>query len=257
MSLPPEIISETDDWIAVAKPSGWLTHRSEWDRSSEPLLQWVRDYNGGNHVYAIHRLDRATSGVVLFAKNPKSAAELMAQFGDRNVHKVYFALVRGFVKGPLLIESPLRAIRNDETKGDYEEATTQVEVIANGILPIPLGSYSEQRLSLLKLTPKTGRTHQLRRHLVKISHPIVGDSKYGDSKVNKLWRTLGQDRLALHAYSLDLAQTGRLVCPLPSDILAACQIIHWHPEDSERIREWAKQEDPDREQEGRFKLQFL
>jgi tRNA pseudouridine65 synthase len=234
MSIQPEIISETEDWVAVAKPSGWVTHRSEWDRASQALLQWVRDYNGGHHVYAIHRLDRATSGVVLFAKNPKSAAELMTQFGERTAQKIYFALVRGFVKGPLVIDSPLRAIKNDETKGDYEEALTQVEVLGTGILPVPLGPFSEQRLSLLKLMPKTGRTHQLRRHLVKISHPIVGDTKYGDSRVNKLWRTLGQDRLALHAYSLTLTQTGTLVCKVPSDIVRACQIVQWQPEESEK-----------------------
>lgn len=236
MTIQPAIISETADWIAVAKPSGWVTHRSEWDRNSNALLQWVRDYNGGSHVYAVHRLDRGTSGVVLFAKNPTAAADLMNQFVLRNTLKVYYALVRGFVSGPMHIDSPLRVIRNDETTGDYEEASTELEVVAKGILPIPWGAFSEQRLSLLRLIPKTGRTHQLRRHLVKISHPILGDTKYGDSKVNQLWRSLGLERLALHAFSLALPQTGVLTQLLPSDLLDSCLRITWQPGEIEIIR---------------------
>jgi tRNA pseudouridine65 synthase len=240
MTIQPAIISETADWIAVAKPSGWVTHRSEWDRNSNALLQWVRDYNGGSHVYAVHRLDRGTSGVVLFAKSPMAAADLMNQFILRNTVKVYYALVRGFVEGPMYIDSPLRVIKNDETTGDYEDAYTDLEVVAKGILPIPLGKFSEQRLSLLKLIPKTGRTHQLRRHLVKIAHPIIGDTKYGDGKVNQLWRSLGLDRLALHAFSLALPQTGSLSFALPLDILESCLRISWQPGEIDIIRRLAE-----------------
>ena len=235
----PSSISESLDWFAVSKPSGWVTHRSHWDRSSEALLQWVRDQQQGKHVHAVHRLDRSTSGIVLFAKNPIAAKRLMEEFESRSAQKCYFALVRGFLKESIVINSPLRVIKNDESKGDYVEALTEVSLLAKGILHQPLGEFESQRISFLKLSPKTGRTHQLRRHTAKISHPIIGDTKYGDRHINRLWRSLGLTRLALHAYSLETLETGLLKSPLPRDMIDACLKIQWLDQGLETILKYS------------------
>jgi tRNA pseudouridine65 synthase len=237
--LSPVCICESQDWVAVSKPSGWLTHRSDWDRESKALLQWVREHQLGKHVYPVHRLDRGTSGVVLFAKSPEAAKRLMDQFETRSAQKCYLALVRGFLLNSMTIESPLRVIHNDESKGDYVDATTEVTVLARGLLHHQLGEFDSQRISFLKLMPKTGRTHQLRRHTAKITHPIIGDTKYGDRYVNRLWRSLGLTRLALHAFSLDTLETGLITSPLPDDIIEACRQITWQEGGLEEILKYS------------------
>jgi len=233
--MDPYLIQQGDDWACFYKPSGWVTHRSKWDRHSPAILQWGRDYLGGAHVFPVHRLDRATSGLILLAKSPEAARFYMGQFENRMCQKKYVALVRGFINSNIIIDKPLRFIRDDETKGDYEFAETQISVIARGTLSIPLGEFEKQRLSLIEAAPLTGRTHQIRRHLAKISHPIIGDTRYGDRHVNRVWRELGMTRLGLHSSSLQIAQAGYLESRLDSVFESAIKNIQWEQVDSRGI----------------------
>lgn len=149
-------------------------------------MQLARNITG-KYVYAVHRLDRATSGVLLFAKTEEFAAVLRQLFAEKKVKKTYLAFVRGWIKEELGV---IRSI-------DSKQSSSMVEPLACFELQKPLGRYESCRYSLVRLSPQTGRTHQLRRHMVSLRHPIIGDTTYGDRhhnrfisdnfKIDRLW----------------------------------------------------------------------
>ncbi len=195
--------------VAVYKPAGLLVHRSHIDRDRDVAMQRVRDQLGGQWVYPVHRLDRATAGVLLMALDPGAASELAAAFREHRVGKSYEALARGWLHEPGRIERPLGAGRRGEG-GQPQPASTDYEPLAWTELPIPVSRYPTARYTRLALRPQTGRQHQLRRHLKSISHPIVGDTTHGDSAHNRMFRErFGVRRLMLVA-------TG-LIVPHPAD----------------------------------------
>lgn len=184
-----EIIYQDSDVIAINKPSGLLVHRSELDKNETIFaLQSIRK-EIDHHVFPIHRLDKPTSGVLLFAKSSEMASELNKQFQEHTITKKYMAMVRGFSNENGHITKPLRKIidRYGEPirKSDEEqECETFYKRLSTIELPIQIDKYPTSRYSLVELTPITGRRHQLRRHMKHISHPIIGDPKYGKSKHN-------------------------------------------------------------------------
>lgn len=189
-----EIIYRDEHYVAVYKPAGLLVHRSSLARDAEEFaLQRLRDQLG-QPVYLCHRLDRPTAGLLMFALDPEADQKMKGLFAERLVQKRYWAVVRGYVLEEGTIDHALRKPRDYFRRPErYAEAEPQPAVtdyrhLAHTELPYPTGPYETARYSLLALQPRTGRTHQLRRHMAHISHPIVGDARYGDGAHNRLFR---------------------------------------------------------------------
>lgn len=200
-SLP--IIYEDEYLVAINKPSGLLVHRTKIAaEETEFALQILRDQIG-SWVSPVHRLDRPTSGVLLFAKKPEVVPFFKQQFEERKVEKVYWAISRGIpeVKSGL-IDYPLTS----EYSQVKQDAKTYYEVISECEIPFnTTGRYPSSRYTLFSLKPETGRTHQIRKHLAHIRHYIIGDKKHGDNKQNQFFeRQFGLTNLLLHAKNLTL-----------------------------------------------------
>ncbi|RDE87569.1 tRNA pseudouridine(65) synthase TruC [Aggregatibacter kilianii] len=204
-----EILYQDDVLVAVNKPAGMLVHRSWLDRhETQFVMQTLRDQIG-QLVYPIHRLDRPTSGVLLFALNSEIANLLCLQFEQKQTEKQYLAVVRGYVTGHGEIDYPLK-IQLDKIADKFSQqdkapqsAVTFYEGLQTVEMPYDVGRYATSRYSLVRLVPKTGRKHQLRRHMKHIFHPILGDTQYGDLHQNRaLTEHTGCSRLMLHAEKL-------------------------------------------------------
>ncbi|MFI3247454.1 MAG: tRNA pseudouridine(65) synthase TruC [Ferrimonas sp.] len=198
------ILYEDDDLVAVHKPSGLLVHRSWLARKeTEFAMQMTRDLVGC-HVFTVHRLDRPTSGVLLFAKNAAVAHALSEQFAQHQVEKHYWALCRGFVEEGGELDYPLKqeldkiADKFAQQDKPPQEAITRYHPIRKGQMPYPVSRYSCAYYTLMALEPITGRKHQLRRHMAHLRHPIVGDTSHGCRHQNQLFRDkFGMQRLWL------------------------------------------------------------
>lgn len=237
-SLP---ILYRDEWlIAVHKPSGLLVHRSELDRHEERFaLQILRDQIG-RRVHPVHRLDKGTSGVLLFALDRETAALASAAFEGQAVDKTYVAVVRGHPPPAGTIDHPLTRRFDDAERraGDAAEATAQAAVthfrrLATAELPYRVDRYPSSRYALVELTPETGRRHQLRRHLKHIAHPIIGDATFGKGRHNRLFAELfGCSRLLLACTSMRLVhprsgQPLRLEAEPADDFAAVLGALGW------------------------------
>ncbi|MEE2789533.1 MAG: pseudouridine synthase [Myxococcota bacterium] len=200
------IVFEDQHFIAIDKPPGLMVHRSELSRGvTEFALQRVRDYLNSK-VYTVHRLDRPTSGILIFAKDAGSTKALSAQFARRTVTKKYVAVVRGFLPPVGRVEKKLEREPGQPPKA----ATTQWRVEGQWTFAEPTGRYETARYSRLIVTPLTGRRHQIRRHFAHLRHPIIGDVRYGDRHHNhSLARFEALNRLMLHAEQLSFDHPSR------------------------------------------------
>ncbi|MGR9044067.1 MAG: tRNA pseudouridine(65) synthase TruC [Gammaproteobacteria bacterium] len=188
------ILYRDDYYVAIYKPAGLLVHRSNIDRHETRFaVQLLRDQLGCR-VFPVHRLDKPTAGVLLFAFDAGSAKTMMELFIADKVAKTYLAVVRGYTESEGMIDYPLKERLDKMTDAralpdkPAQDAVTLYRRLATVELPIATGRYSSSRYSLLRLTPKTGRKHQLRRHLKHIFHPVVGDTTHGDGRHNTLFR---------------------------------------------------------------------
>jgi tRNA pseudouridine65 synthase len=204
-----EIIFRDEYLVAVHKPAGLLVHRSAIAAAETDFaLQQLRNMLG-QHVYPIHRLDKPTSGVLLFALSPAVARQMGEQFQSHAVRKCYVAIVRGYTAQQGTIDHPLRRIIDSYGKpiqktDELQEAQTHYRRLATLELAVSLDRYPTSRYSLLALNPVTGRRHQLRRHLKHLSHPIIGDAKYGKSLHSRYFQThFNSTRLLLAATVLE------------------------------------------------------
>lgn len=179
----------TDEtFIIINKPSGLAVHQG-WAPEPHTVVSALRTQLG-DHWSPVHRLDRATSGALLLARDAETTRRLQAQFEDGSVTKNYLALVRGITPDSGLIDHAIAKSKEHEKR----PAQTAFK---------RLGSF--ERYSLVLTQPLTGRLHQIRRHLKFISHPLIGDTKYGKGEHNRLFRDrFGLHRLALHASHLRL-----------------------------------------------------
>jgi len=201
-----EILYQDEHLVIINKPSGLLVHKSPIDKhETEFALQLVRDQIGG-YVYPVHRLDKPTSGVLIFALNSEVAKLLSEDFRENKIEKEYMAVVRGYTEYEALIDYDLKVILDKKADKDRrkdkeaQSAQTYYERLKIMELPYPVSRYPVARYSLVKLFPKSGRKHQLRRHLKHILHPIVGDTNYGRTEHNNLFREkFDSHRLLLHA----------------------------------------------------------
>lgn len=225
--------------IAIHKPSGLLVHRSEIDRRETRFaLQEVRDQIG-QRVHAIHRLDKGTSGILLFGLDADSARAVSRQFEASTVDKRYLAVVRGWPQDEGEIDHPLSRQYDDyERQPDViapaQDALTRYRCLARVALPHQVDArYPESRYALLALDPVTGRKHQLRRHLKHIAHPIIGDATYGKGQHNRLFTQLfGSQRLLLACTQLTLQHPHsgaplHIMAPLAEDFAAVVNALGW------------------------------
>ena len=197
-----EVIYRDDRLIAINKPSGLLVHRSNIDRHETRFaLQLLRDQIG-QRVYPVHRLDKPTSGVLLFGLDSEAGASLSGQFERREVRKTYLAVVRGYCPEGGEVYHGLRDKADDYASATREqlarEAITRFQRLGTVELPYAVDRYPSSRYSLVQLHPLTGRKHQLRRHMKHIGHPIIGDAKHGKGVHNRFFKLrYGCDRLLL------------------------------------------------------------
>lgn len=208
-----EILYQDKHCVFVNKPAGILVHRSPIDRHETVfLMQLLRDQLG-QWVYPVHRLDRPTSGVMIFALNPASASYFSQQFQEHQTEKTYHAIVRGWTEEQQTIDYPLAEILDPiADKGRIQpppqRAITHYRLLIKNEINLPNKRFPTSRFSLLALKPETGRKHQLRRHCKHIFHPIIGDTAYGDLHQNRAVSAFtGENRLLLHAYSLKIQLT--------------------------------------------------
>jgi len=202
-----EIIYQDDNLVAINKPSGLLVHRSEIDRRETKFaLQLVRNQLG-QRVYPVHRLDKPTSGVLLFALNSETASLMVEQWRQRNVEKRYLAVTRGYMPEHVhcdhAMSPPVDKYAKHEVIKPPQEAITDFYSKAQVEIDIMIDKYPQSRYSLIECLPKTGRKHQIRRHLKHLSHPIIGDARYGKGRHSRYFRDhFDAPRLLLHAWKL-------------------------------------------------------
>jgi len=190
---PLPVLYRDEHIVVIDKPANLLVHRSEIDRHETRFaIQILRDQIG-QKVWPAHRLDRGTSGVLLFGLSAEIASVLGRQFADGSVGKRYLAVVRGHPPASGSIDHALTRQRDDyEFQGERssqeaQPALTHFRRLATVELPVMVERYPSSRYALLELTPVTGRKHQLRRHLKHIAHPIIGDATYGKGRHNRFF----------------------------------------------------------------------
>ena len=200
--MPLEIIYQDSYCLLVTKPNNVLVHHAHHSRNKideESLLQLI-EHQLGTRYYPIHRLDRKTSGIILLASKREYVASFQSLFTNNQIQKIYYGLVRGFAQELKIIDSPVKGRDADV----YKEAETHVKLLDKIILDIPVKPYDSSRYSLVELQPKTGRMHQLRIHMNKVSTPLINDAKYGDKNHDIMYEEqFGWKNLFLHAGSLE------------------------------------------------------
>ncbi len=237
--LEKSAIIYEDEWLLVVhKPSAVPVHNSEWgDRSGRSLIQMAASYLG-QRVSAVHRLDRPASGLVILAKDRETAANAGRAFQRRTVRKTYVALVRGFCDASGVIGLPLPRHHGSRPKTGPEillESETAYRSVQKYELPFQSDRYPTSRLTLLAVQPLTGRWHQIRRHLNRVAHPILGDTTHGDNTQNRFFRCqFGLQRLMLASTALEI-QHPRTMAPLRLEATPE----HSFLQVLEHISEWA------------------
>ena len=193
-----DIIFEDQFIICVNKPNNMVVHHAYHSRNvadETSLLQLIQAEKAIK-VYPIHRLDRKTSGIILLAKETTNVSKFQELFTNNEIEKTYYGVVRGFSPETKTIDSPVKG-RDAST---YKEALTYLKTLEQIVSEIPVKPYDCSRYSLVELKPKTGRMHQLRVHTNKISHPLIGDIKYGDKNHDIMFEeNFGWKNMFLHA----------------------------------------------------------
>ncbi|WP_373523718.1 pseudouridine synthase [Aquiflexum sp.] len=201
-----DILFEDDFYIGINKPAGILVHKTSIAKEEDTLwaLQLLRDQIG-QKVYPLHRIDRPTSGVLMFAKSSEAASILQPLFPTTAVEKYYLCIVRGYMQDDHgVINHPLKK----KLYGELQEAQTSYWSLAQTEIPFPSSpKYPTSRYSLLKVYPHTGRMHQIRRHMAHARHYVIGDSTHGDNKQNNFFRTqFGLENMLLHGWKIKFTQ---------------------------------------------------
>ncbi len=192
--------------VAINKPPGLLVHRSSLDAHEAVNAHEQLQAQRGEPLWTVHRLDKGTSGVLVFARSAEAAAALGAAFREGRVKKRYLALVRGWPADEGEIDHPLARDPERPSAGQpLLPASTRFRTLARHEWPFADGRHATSRYALVEVEPASGRRHQIRRHFKHIAHPLVGDSTHGKGAHNRAvaaW--LGVQRLWLHAVALEL-----------------------------------------------------
>ncbi|WP_245939469.1 pseudouridine synthase [Tenacibaculum gallaicum] len=196
-----DVLYEDDYILCVSKPNNVVVHHAHHSRNvvdEDSLLQLIQQ-QFKQKMYPVHRLDRKTSGIILLAKETEFVAKFQELFTKNEIQKTYYGIVRGHAPETKIIDSPVKG----RDANVHKNAETHLFTVKNVIVDIPVKPYDTSRYSLVKLLPKTGRLHQLRIHMNKISHPLIGDPKYGDKNHNTMFiDNFNCENLFLHAHSL-------------------------------------------------------
>lgn len=222
------ILYQDQNYVAIDKPTGMLVHRTRIAEGGEYAMQRLRDQLR-RRVYIVHRLDRPTSGVLLFALSPEAARDMCALFESRQVTKKYLAVVRGYTEESGVIDYPLR----EEKHKEPQQALTHYRRLATVELDIPIGRYPKARYSLVEVIPHTGRMHQIRKHFAHIFHPLIGDTTHGEGRHNRLFREhFAMERLLLMATALSFPHpydngTVTISAPIPRNVAALFNRFSW------------------------------
>jgi tRNA pseudouridine65 synthase len=236
-----DILYRDDFLVAINKPAGLLVHRSDIDRHETRFaVQLLRDQIG-QRVHPLHRLDKGTSGVLLFALDADSARAVGGQFERNEIEKHYLAVVRGWPPESGVIDHPLSRQFDDYGRkfsaGSAAEplpAVTEYRRLATVELPDAVDRYLTSRYALMELLPKTGRQHQLRRHMKHIAHPIIGDATWGKGIHNRFFQQrFGCGRLLLACTGIELRhpQDGRtltIAAPPGDDFARVASALGWN-----------------------------
>lgn len=236
-----EILFQDEHFVAIHKPAGLLVHRSELDRHETRFAVQMLREQLGRIVWPVHRLDRGTSGVLLFALTQDALVAASAAFESNQVSKRYLAIVRGWPAESGRIDHPLSRQYDDyEYKSRQahlapaQDALTHYQRLACVELPIQVDArYPCSRYALLAVQPETGRRHQIRRHLKHIAHPIIGDATHGKGQHNRMFQQeFGCHRLLLLCHVLQLSHpvSGKaltLRTQADPDFAELCQKLGW------------------------------
>ena len=236
-----DILFEDEDLVIVTKPAGLLTHPS-WltPKGTENVASMLKIHLQGYSPYTVHRLDRATSGVLVVAKNKLAAQRLSDDFCLHKIEKTYLCVVRGYAPDEGRIDHPLKYIHDKKAERqasvdkEAQSAITDFKRLACIELPISVGKWPCARYSLVQAMPKTGRKHQLRRHFKHILCPIVGDTNYGEGRHNRLFREhFALHRLLLMASAIRFTHpsSGReinITAPFPQQLVNLFESFGWH-----------------------------
>lgn len=225
---PLDILYQDEHLVAIHKPAGMLVHRTRMSDGTEFALQALRGQLR-QHVFPVHRLDRPTTGVLLFGLHAEAARELCKILEAGGMQKQYLAIVRGYTEAEALIDYPLKK----DGEGALQEARTRYRTLSTIELPVPVGRYQTARYAKVEVEPLTGRMHQIRRHFAHIRHPVLGDRKHGDWRHNKmLEEEFGIRQLMLHAWRLAFQhpysqEALRIVAPLKGPMAALSEGWDW------------------------------
>ncbi|EDM33881.1 tRNA pseudouridine synthase C [Pedobacter sp. BAL39] len=222
------ILYEDEHLIAINKPHGLLVHRSSIaNDAKEFALQLLRD-QVNKHVSPVHRLDRKTGGILLFAFDKEAEIAMHQQFQNGEVTKKYMAILRGHAPDQMDINYPLA-----KENGTIQEAFTSFVTLDRAELAVPFGKHETSRYSLVEASPTTGRMHQLRRHFAHIFYPIIGDRKHGCNKQNRFFKEQwGMTTMLLHASALEFTHpvTKRKIfisAPLNDEFERMMTLMNW------------------------------
>lgn len=223
-----EIVYQDDHLIAINKPHGLLVHRSSIaSDAKEFALQLLRD-QVSRHVSPVHRLDRKTGGLLLFAFDKDVEIAMHQQFKNGEVIKKYLAILRGYAPDQLDIDYPLV-----KENGAIQEAFTSFVTLKRAEIDVALGKHPTSRYSLVEATPTTGRMHQLRKHFAHIFYPIIGDRKHGCNKQNKFFKEQWEmTTMLLHASELSFkhpvsGEQIELKAPVQAEFLRMMELMKW------------------------------
>ncbi len=207
------VLLQDDQLVAIDKPAGLLVHRTSLDAHEDLNALELLQAQLGERLWPLHRLDKATSGVLLFARSAEAAREFGLSFQEGRVVKRYLALVRGWPAEAGTIEHPLARDHEKPSAGQpHLEAVTQYRRLACFDWPFSVDPrHPTSRYALVEVQPLTGRQHQIRRHFKHIAHPLVGDSTHGKGPHNRaVAQWTGTPRLWLHAAYLALPSASGL-----------------------------------------------
>jgi 23S rRNA pseudouridine1911/1915/1917 synthase len=227
-------VFQNEDVLVINKPANLSVHQDIKGYQTETLINWLLGNKiqlssiGGIHRPGIvHRLDKDTSGLLIIAKNDKTHHFLQKQFADRSVEKIYLTLVDGVpptksgtINSPITRDQVDRKKMKVSNSSKARPSTTHFKVIES--FHLPDSTKSNKKCSLLEIKIETGRTHQIRVHMASIGHPVIGDEKYGSTKINQIFHKLGLKRQFLHAHKLKIAiseqETKSFTSPLTKDL---------------------------------------
>lgn len=234
------IIYRDEHLVVINKPSGLLVHRSEIDRHETRFaMQLIRDQLG-QQVFPVHRLDKPTAGVLVFALSAEIAKAMGDIFFRHALEKTYLALVRGHAPASIIVDHPLteeldkytdKKARSDKPA---QAAVTEFKTLTTIELPLSVDRYPSTRYSLVECKPKTGRKHQIRRHLKHISHPIIGDAKHGKGIHNRFFQEqfncagLMLAATELHFHHPVTKAPLKLIAPLEAKFSRQLHDFGWH-----------------------------